>query len=560
MKRLIAALLVVVCVASSARAQDSQLLHVSVTFASGRGVFVDQGRASGMAVGLRVRFFPPGSSPVEGVVRAVSTDSALVELPEGIPLPPVGTKGEVEVETPIGAIEEKQKPTTPKPTQRKREVPAHPPWTRQEGELTPDTPLLAPAFGQRPQDRPVEYKGRIYSQLLYTKDRGNNRDNDYVLGRLGIWIEAKNLFGQGGEMLFAGEVINQGADLLKDEDGTTNNNIRIDRLAYTIGEQKYSLYRLELGRFYSSKLPELGLIDGAEVMLKVKKGLQIGAGLGVYPDPFPLSVAGEDASLHMFMDYQSEAWHHLSAVIAYQKTWHEGTPDRDLLLGKINMRPTKTLWFYTSWKVDIYLAGDSIKSQGLDLTEFWAQLRYTARSNVLGAAVSISHYAWPELERREFRDLPAELVRNGKIDRLNLSGWLRASKRLRFASRFDLWEDQDTSGTGGEISADWTDPSGTGPSMHVAIFYTDGSFNDGTGFRIQARQGLGSANGFVGYELFRYSNVGSIGGDEDEFTRHTLRSGLDWSLNNWHYSLSADYIFGDGEQSYTVGLYTQYRF
>jgi len=524
--------LLLITVASTANAQETHRLRVSVTFASGRGVFLDQGRTAGVAVGLRVQLYPPGSGSIEATIRAVSSHSALADLPEGIPLPPVGTKGEIEIEGPLPEQTPQEKPQLDT-TDPQRAAPQHPPWSRKEEKLGPDTQLLAPAFGQTAKDRPIKFKGRLFSQLLYTADRGQNRDNDNTLARVGTWIEATNLFGRGGRTLFSGEANVRGADLLED---LSDNKFRINRLSYAIGGKEYSRFRLEFGRFFSPFLPELGLVDGAEAVVKLRKGFQIGMGLGFHPESLPLNVSNEDGGLHLFADYQSDAWHHLSTVLAYQKTWHKGEPDRDLFLGRLNLKPTEKIWFYTSWKVDIYTSGDSIKNSVLDLTEFWAQFRYTP-DRKKGAAISITHNAWPELKRREFRDLPVDLVKNGKVDRLNVSGWFRPRDRLRLSARFDAWEDQNDHGTGGELSADLTGTPG-GPSLHSAAYYTDGSFNNGMGFRVQARQGVGGANGSVGYELFRYTNVGSIGSEEEAFIRHTVRGGFDWNINKWNYSLT----------------------
>ena len=62
-----------VCVASEVRAAP---LEVEVTAQSGRAVFLDQGRRSGLSIGDRVTFRPPGGGEVVYVVHAVSSRSA----------------------------------------------------------------------------------------------------------------------------------------------------------------------------------------------------------------------------------------------------------------------------------------------------------------------------------------------------------------------------------------------------------------------------------------------------------------------------------------------------
>jgi hypothetical protein len=252
--------LVVAVIVSAARGQNVRRLRVTVTSASGRSVFLDQGRAAGIAPELRVRFFPPSGGPVDGVVRDVSTNSARVELPPGIPLPPPGTRGELEL--PEAEVEPEPESPPPGDGEPGRPVPEHPPWTRQEQERTPDMPLLSPAFGQRPQDRPLRIDGRIFGRTTFSVDEGDGRDNTYSLSRVGAWLEATNPFGLGGRFRFAGNVDYRTFDVPDDDD--TDLDLILDQLSYAIGGQEYSPYRAEFGRFRPVSLPEIGIIDGGE--------------------------------------------------------------------------------------------------------------------------------------------------------------------------------------------------------------------------------------------------------------------------------------------------------
>ena len=125
--------------------------------------------------------------------------------------------------------------------------------------------------------------------------------------------------------------------------------------------------------------------------------------------------------------------------------------------------------------------------------------------------------------------------------------------------RVNVWSDQSRSGTGGELSFNWTRITSYNTSLYASVYYTDGAFTDGVGFRIQPRQPIGDLYLSGGYELFHYSTNGLINGDES-FTRQSVRAGLDWSVKNWYYSLSGDYFFGDNENAFTIGLHAQYRF
>jgi hypothetical protein len=550
---LLVTILVLAVITSVARGQNTRRLRVAVTSASGRSVFLNQGRAAGIVPGLRVRLFPPTGGPVEGVVRDVSTNSARVELPPGIPLPPPGSRGELEL--PAEQVEPQEEGPPSGDGEAARQVPEHPPWTRQEEERTPDTPLLSPAFSQRPQDRTPRINGRIFGQTTISVDEGNGRDNSYSLSRLGAWLEATNPLGLGGRFRFAGEVNYRTFDVVDDDD--TDLKLILDQASYAVGGQEYAPYRLEFGRFMPVNLSEIGIIDGGEGVVQLENGLRVGAGFGVYPRPFPERDWGDDLSLHVFVDYQSDAPHKLSGVLGYQKTWHEGDSDRDQLLGRLNVKPADSLWLYTAWRADIYTSSDEIKGEGIELTELWAQARY-APSSRNGAALSYSYYTWPELKRREYDEVTPELIRDGKVDRAGLSAWHTLGESFRLAGRVDYWRDQNDSGLGGEVSADLDDPTDSWPALRGVLFYSDGSFIDGVGLRLEARGSIGKLDVRLGYEAFNYSND-ELGGDDD-FIRHSIRAGLDWSAGNWYYDLNGEFFTGDGEDAYTVGLYAEYRF
>jgi len=325
-----------------------------------------------------------------------------------------------------------------------------------------------------------------------------------------------------------------------------------------VGGKEFSTYRFEGGRFYSIYLPEIGLIDGAEGVLHLPYGFRLGAGVGSYPRPFPSNDFAEDIGFHAFANYQSEAEHHLSALVAYQKTWHNGLPDRDQILGRLNVRPIKGLWLYTSWRADVYTEGDLIKDKGIELTEFRTQASYSP-GREWGSSTSYSRTTWPELKRAEFATLPVELIRDGRVDRFDLSGWIRHSDALRYSARVDYWMDQADDGFGGDVGVDWVDVTGHWPSLHANAYFTEGPTNGGSGFRIESRASFGEINASLGYELFRFGSLGNILGAEN-ILRHTIRGGFDWRKGAWNYSLNADYNFGDNANAYTVGAYVEYSF
>ena len=544
-----------VLIAPLAAAQEYQQLQVTVTSATGRSVFIDHGRSGGIVPGMHVRFTSPGAPVVEGVVQNVASDSARVELAPDLPLPEVGSKGEIEV-----VIEEDEAPSqepSRDPDQPTLTIPEHPPWTRDEEARDADLPLLAPAFGQQAKDRPISVDGRVFTQFYYNRDRGDDRESDYYLGVVGVTGEARNLFKQGGRLRFAGETDIRVSDLA-DEGSDSDTRLRLDRFSYAFGGHEYSPYRVEAGRFYSTYVPELGLMDGVESALHFDNGMRAGIGMGAIPLPSRDRQTGDDLGFHVFTDFQSKQDHQLSAMVAYQKTWHHGDADRDLIVGRLNVRPVDTLWLSGHIKADVYSAGDEIKGSGVGLTEAWFQARYTPNPKY-GAALSLSHFSWPELDREEYQDLTPELIEDGRVDRIDLSSWYRVLKNVRLAARINYWNDDEDDGMGGDLNVNWSDIGGKGTSLYSGVYFTQGSYSEGLGGRIQARQRFKNVNGFVGYEIYQYEYTGLISGDEDS-TRHTARAGIDFGIKTWYFSVNTDYYFGDEQDAISLGSFVEYRF
>ena len=535
--------------ASTAMAAPTRQIAATVITVSGRSVFLSAGRDNGVTPGDLVSIQLASGGRIEAIVQDVSATNARLEIPDGVELPQVNDRGEITITL------ADDKPEQPTPTQRE-EAPEHPPWERREAERSKDQPLLAPAFSIAPEDRPTEIHGRVFSQLRFTSDTGGGRDNDFTFSRVGTSMRVTNPFKFGGELRFSGDLSYRGADLLNRSE--SDGDLRIDRLSYTVGGHEHSPYRLQIGRFYSQSVPEIGLIDGAEAAIQLKDGWRLGSGLGFYPVPFPERDTGEDYGVHFFADYQSDAEHAFSSTFAYQQTWHDGEADRNLFIGRFNVRPTESLWISGVTLIDLYGSGDSVKSEDFGITELLLQARYTPTRKT-GLSATYVHTTWPELLRREFALLPDELIRDGVVDRLNTSAWVRLNKNLRLTGRANAWGDQNNSGYGGEVSADWSDVWRPTSSIHSAVYFNDNDLNTGLGLRLRGRERLGIFSVSAGYDLFQYTTKGLIGGNES-FTRHSLRADTSWSSGPWSYTVSGTYSFGQFEDSYSVGLYMNYRF
>lgn len=536
--------------AAGARAQEARerVVRVNVTSVSARSVFLDRGRDSGIEIGAIVQLFPPGVASLDVEVRAVSSTSARAEVPPGLPLPPIGTSGEVRV-TPRGErVEAAREP---------RAVPDHPPWTRTEDPRSPDQPLLVPAFRRRPDERPATFDGRWFGSAQWSRDEADGGRGEYALGRLGLRADATNHLGFGERVRMAGE-LDARLTLLPDAPDERDATGRLDLLSVSFGTEEWAPTGAEFGRFHSRYLPEIGLVDGVEVVRRYQGGIHIGAGVGAYPRPFPARATGDDVGSHVFLGIAGGADHAFEATVGFQKTWHRGTPDRDLALLRLSGRISERAFVFASAKVDLYTGSDDAKGRGVELTEAMGSVRWDG--DALGTGLSLTHFTWPELLRAEYQALPVELVRDGVVDRASWSGWVRPWRPLRARARIDAWRDQDRDGSSWSLGADLRDLVGSGSRLSADVFHSDGGFSSGPGARIDLHGLLQGGRWRAGYRWHRYSLAGLATGEEG-FDRESAQLGLAVPVGHGgDVDLVVERWFGDREDAWSAGVYVQWRF
>jgi hypothetical protein len=528
---------------------QERVVQVTVTSVGDHSVYLDHGRDAGLQPGTLVRLFAPGAGDLEVEVRSVSSTSARAELPPGVSFPPVGTRGEAQV-TIVAAPSTTSAPS-PQPA-----VPAHPPWARREDPRAPNQPLLVPTYGQRPEDRPATLDGRLFASGQWTHDEGANRQSDYLLLRAGVRADATNHLGAAERVRFAGEFDDR-RTMLQDAPDRSDTNGRIDLLSVALGTEAWAPTGFEVGRMYSQYLPEIGLLDGVEVVQRLQGGMRLGGGIGSYPVPFPSRDTGEDIGAHLFFDYTADARRSFAGTVGAQKTWHKGSADRDLLLLRGEWRPAEQIWLLGSAKVDFYTGGDTLKS-GADLTEVMLQARWDGRAT--GTGVVLSHFTWPELKRAEYQFLPADLITDGYVDRASWNGAWRPSNRLSLRVRADLWRDQDREGTGYGLDTDWRGPFGDSSALSLSLFQSDGGFTTGPGVRVLLRDRIGALSWRLGYRWHRYELRDLVTGPET-YTRQSAELGLSMPISHsGDLDLSLERWFGDSENTTSLGFYMQWRF
>ncbi|MEZ5978682.1 MAG: hypothetical protein R3F34_10730 [Planctomycetota bacterium] len=530
---------------------DTVILEVVVTGTTGTSVFVDRGRDDGLEPGDRVRFLPAGRPVVIGEVRSVSSSSARVEV-GAVGAVDVGDGGEVQVPKArlVALAAEKEQ-------EGGQAAPPHPAWTHPPEEWSTDQPLLAPTTSLTPADREVLRHGRAFLQFDWTRDDEGQSSNTY-LGRAGADVAWENLFGNGGTLDVDVEVLSRRFEDAFDSDEDTR--LRVQRLSYAWGGTRQEPDRWQVGRFLQKGFVEFGLLDGVEVQRRLGAGKgpwHVGASIGAMPEPtFELST-GRDAQVAIHARRISTTRTGFAYGFGYQKTFHDGDADRDLIVADMDWRPTEHHTVRGSALVDYYTSGERAKDAGFELTELhlYGDWRPDART---GISANVDRTRLPDVDRAGFAEIPADQLREQLFERTGLRVWRRFTDTFRLSVRGDAWRNEDDDGTGGEIRADWNKFPTRNSHVSAAVFANDGTFTSVEGLRLSIDHS--STIGFwqLSWELTRNQDDGATVTDPDR-TDQSLRASWDQSFGATSLSLFAEKLFGDSQDATSFGIYLQRR-
>lgn len=524
-------------------------VEARVVSVAGNSVYLDAGRDNGVFEGARVLFKLRSGQTVEATVIDLTAGNARAEFAPGALLPTAGDTASVETE-PQGPPTPEEPATEPE----KKPAPDHAPW---RSELTKDAnaPLLAPAFGTRPQDRPMSVKGRSYSTIRVTEDF--EHDTSYTYARSGLWLDVRNPLGDGGRLLFQGETEYRSQPSVNSDNEGADANLM--RLSYAFGLDREAPFRGEFGRFISVWLPELGIFDGAEGAVRLENGVTLGAGAGYYPtDTEELPNGDADFGFHAFADYQDESAKRLfQATLGFQQTFQGSDTDRSLVIGRILANPSDDLRLFGMVMVDLYDSNDTIETSTYEVTQAVAQASFKFTPTT-GGILSYTHTAFPELKQDQSVFIPPWLVTDGYVDRVSGTWWTKLDKDWRLSLRGNWWQDQSREGYGGEVSLDWTMPTERPSNSFISIYYEDAAYTSGMGLRLQNQTQFGDFGLLVGYDGFLYNTDVDVG--DSGYINNAVRGDVTWSKGPWFVDVDASYVFGDGEDAVSVGISLQYRF
>jgi hypothetical protein len=301
------------------------------------------------------------------------------------------------------------------------------------------------------------------------------------------------------------------------------------------------------------------VLDGVEYVHRTGSGDRFGASVGFLPEWTPEMSTGDDAQVAVFYRHVAGEDESFSLGGALQKTWHEGASDRDLFVGDLQWRPTERLSLYGAAWVDYYGSHDAPKSSGLELTQalFNTNYRFGASS---GVGLALAHIRWPVLLRDELPPVTLNTLADGQVDRASANAWSNVTKHTRLYGRFDLWESDTDSGTGGEVSCavrDWLWKSG---EIGAALFIADGQYSSLVGGRVSANKSAPWGFWTLTYELANHEQTG-FNGSQAELLQQAVRASWDGEVGDgWDLSIGVDERFGDQQGSTSLGFWLQKRF
>lgn len=533
-------------------------VEVRVTGVSGGSIYLDRGHVSGLQPGDKVRLFPPADGIVEATVQSVSSNSSRCMILSVSGRIEIGTRGEVFV--PARRLE----PEVREPSAPRENVPEHPPWTHPPENWDKSQPLLAPAYSRSPDERERQIHGRLFAQYLHTWNR-HYAHNEYSLGRVGASLWMENPFGRGGGLHFDGELHRRGIFL---SDGFDEVDVpgRLDRFSYYWGGTDEQPLRVEIGRFLSHEFPEFGFVDGTELVYRTASGHRIGVSVGMLSEPFPNLLTGKDLHVAAFYRWVSDPDETLSTALGFQKTWHTGTPDRDLLIWTADYDPNEHLSVHSTVWADLYDSHDTLKSSTIEITE--AVVQPIVRIDPgHGVGAHVSYVRWPQLFYREFSPFVLRQISSDHVLRYGLFTWQALGPHIQLDGRVDQWHDQSgetgTTWEGRVALRDWFIQDG---ELALAVFGTDGVFSSGPGARISVNHWFPWCFASLSYEFADYGldrQVGEIhfGNDTKGILQQAIRADLDFTLSSDRsVSVFADYRFGQSQNAIQAGMFFQQRF
>jgi len=570
-----AALLALAFAAAPLAAQEEPrrvALEVIVSASTERAAFVERGTEAGVAVGDRARFFPTASAPVEGVVRGATANHARVELQLAGPPLPVGTRGEIWVLPPAAPAEPGDpgteapadgEPASPpaEPEPVPREVPEHPPWQSPPEEWQESTPLLAPAAATPLATRTRAVSGRSWAGVRWRSAdvAGGRSENIYARG--GLDWRMTNPFASGGELRFNGEVYARSTDA-PGSPRRQQEELRIDHLAWRRGGQRDSPRAYLLGRFYQESMPEFGQLDGVELRQRVSVEDEVGVSAGHMP-PLNGELKGtDDWQTALFWRHRSTSTWPLDWRAGYQRTWHDGRPDRDLFVLDGRLRTSGHAFLSATGWLDYYGGDEGPKDPGVELSRLYLSAGQSTPEGD-GLRLYYSEFRFPYLLRPEYDPAIDDGIFDVHNTRLGIDLWTRFDAGPRVRLRLDRWADEEQDGDEGYAGALGFDLPGLLPreaELGISVFGSEGVFNRDAGMRLSATTFRGTDHWSLAWELVVIDEEAAATPTSPEWQHRVYGSWDTQLLEGLSLAVDLAATFGDPGDSLSLGVFLQRSF
>ena len=254
----------------------------------------------------------------------------------------------------------------------------------------------------------------------------------------------------------------------------------------------------------------------------------------------------------LYYRYVADAEENLALGVALQKSWNEGDPDRDLLIGTLDWHIGEHTDLYASSRWDHYDTDDAPEDTGFELTQANVNL-----TRVLTGGHSLSVYAsrsrWPQYEGSP--DFPDTLIVDGRIDRFGLYGRYRSSERVTLHARADGREDQDGDGHSLEAGVSLSELAGSAWRLDLSLFDREGGTLGGFGWRMALRRPLLSGALSAAWIRSVFEAGPDLASSGAEFDSDYLRLGWDGQVgSDLHLRLYLEARQGDDENATTLGF------
>jgi len=521
------------------------------TTGPGKGVVVDRGSTDAIAIGDRVRFFPRGGGNFDGSVIEVRDRTAIVELDKKAAAAQPGTRAEIRIP------ESRLKPeTTPEETADEKAPeeaqPEHPPWENKDDGYSRGQPLLTEVRPVRPKDRERQLTGRAYL-LAEINDTADEYVNSFL--RVGTDLVYENPFSRGGWLRFNAEA----AYLTAWDDFDLEWSLLVRRLSYGWGGTRFEAQRWEVGRFLQHGMPEFGVLDGAEWNMRLDNGHRYGFSGGFMPSFDEDFESFDDFQLAGFYEYVSDASEKLVLRGAFQKTWHNWSADRDLLIASMRWHPKKGWDFDATVWIDFYTADDELKNSAVEVSYALVSLRHRWRAGH-GFNLTYRHQTFPQIDRFEFAPVEPDQLANDAYDRLGLDAWAWVARKVRVHGHASVYTDEDETGGAADFGLEWNDLIIHRSRLDVVIYGARAQFEDLLGLRATWSKFHDKGSFDIMWEGSQRVLRG-FDDDVDDLVQQRVRLGGTFYLDTtWDISYYAEGRLWDDEFSWAIGFNLQKRF